>query len=113
MKRISGYIDGLVSGATWGLVAVLLAGQSGPMSGHPTVALPFVGAGVFDSAAAVFLVARSSVVGALPRIARLVTSRTAITVAVCSLLGGPIFMGGYVAAVMLAGPSDALTATAT
>lgn len=113
MKRTSGYIDGLVSGATWGLVAVLLVGQSGRMSGHPAVALPFVVAGVFDSAAAVFLVARSSVVGAMPRIARLVTSRTAITVAVCSLLGGPIFMGGYVAAVMLAGPSDALTATAT
>jgi drug/metabolite transporter (DMT)-like permease len=28
-------------------------------------------------------------------------------------LGGPIFMGGYVAAVILAGPSYALTATAT
>jgi drug/metabolite transporter (DMT)-like permease len=113
MRRTSGYIDGLVSGVTWGIVAVLLTGQPARMSGHSAVALPFVVAGVFDAAAALFLVARCGFAGALPRAVGLVMSRTAITVAACSLLGGPIFMGGYVAAVMLAGPSDAVTATAT
>ncbi len=113
MGRTSGYADGLISGATWGLVAVLLARQSARMSGHPALATPLVMAAVFDSAAALFLLARSGVTGALPRVLGLATSRGALAVAACSLLGGPIFMGGYVVAVILAGPSYALTATAT
>jgi drug/metabolite transporter (DMT)-like permease len=40
-------------------------------------------------------------------------SKRALSVGICSLLGGPLFMGGYVAAIILAGPSEALTATAT
>jgi drug/metabolite transporter (DMT)-like permease len=83
------------------------------MSGHPALATSIVVAAVFDSAAALFLLARSTVVGALPEICGLVTSLRALPVAACSLLGGPVFMGGYVAAVILAGPSYALTATAT
>lgn len=113
MRCASGYVDGLVSGVTWGIVAVLLTGQSARMSGHSAAVLPFVVAGVFDAAAALFLVVRCGFAGGLRRAAGLVLSKTAFTVAACSLLGGPIFMGGYVAAVMLAGPSDAVTATAT
>jgi drug/metabolite transporter (DMT)-like permease len=109
----SGYADGLVSGATWGVVAVLLDRVSARMPGHSGLATPLVIAAGHDSAAALFLVARSSVTGALPRILGLIFSRGALTVAVCSLLGGPIFMGGYVVALVLAGPSYALTATAT
>lgn len=112
MRGTSGYADGLISGATWGLVGVLLARQSGRMSGYSALATPLVMAAIHDSAAAFFLLVRSGVAGALPRVLGLVTSRTALTVAACSLLGGPIFMGGYVAAVILAGPAHALTATA-
>ena len=43
----------------------------------------------------------------------MLASRRALAIGLCSLLGGPLFMGGYVAAVLLAGPADALTATAT
>jgi len=113
MRRASGYVDGLISGATWALVGVVLARQSARMSGHPALATPLVIAAAHDSAAALFLFVRSSVTGALPRVLGLVTSQSALTVAACSLLGGPVFMGGYVAAVTLAGPSYALTATAT
>jgi drug/metabolite transporter (DMT)-like permease len=83
------------------------------MSGHPALATSVVMAAVFDCAAALFLLARSTVVGSLREILGLVTSPRALPVAACSLLGGPIFMGGYVAGVILAGPSYALTATAT
>jgi drug/metabolite transporter (DMT)-like permease len=83
------------------------------MSGHPALATSVVMAAVFDCAAALFLLVRSTVVGALPEILGLVTSVRALPVAACSLLGGPVFMGGYIAAVILAGPSYALTATAT
>lgn len=113
MRRASGYADGLISGATWGLVALLLARQSARMSEYPALATALVIAAVHDSAATFFLFVRSSVTGALPRILGLITSRSALTVAACSLLGGPIFMGGYVVAMILAGPSYALTATAT
>jgi drug/metabolite transporter (DMT)-like permease len=113
MRRVSGYADGLISGATWGLVAVLLARQSPRMPGDPALATPLVMAAVLDSAAAFFLLVRSGVTGALPRVLGLLASRRAFTVAWCGLLGGTIFMGGYVAAVMLAGPFYALTATAT
>src|SRR6185437_5694860 len=44
---------------------------------------------------------------------KVLASRRALAVGLCALLGGPLFMGGYVAAVMLAGPTEALTATAT
>jgi drug/metabolite transporter (DMT)-like permease len=113
MTRASGYADGLISGATWGFVAVLLTRPSSLMSDHPALATAVVMAAVFDSAAALFLLVRSTAVGALPEILGLVASRRALPVVACSLLGGPIFMGGYVAAVILAGPSYALTATAT
>jgi drug/metabolite transporter (DMT)-like permease len=113
MRGASGYADGLISGATWGLVAVLVARQSGRMPGQSALATPLVMAAVLDSAAALFLFVRSGVAGALPRVLGLLTSRNALTLAACSLLGGPVFMGGYVLAVILAGPSYALTATAT
>jgi drug/metabolite transporter (DMT)-like permease len=112
MSRASGYIDGLISGATWGVVGVLLAGLPSRMPGHQPVVRVLVIAAVFEAAAAAFLFARSALSGALPALLRVITSRTAITVATCSLLGGPLFMGCYVAALMLAGPADALTATA-
>ena len=44
---------------------------------------------------------------------RVLFSKRVLSVGVCSLLGGPLFMGGYVVAIILAGPSVALTATAT
>lgn len=113
MRRPSGYIDGLISGATWGLVAVLLARLFSRMQEYPLLAMLAVVSVVFETAAALFLLARSAAMGALPRVGRLLTSRTAVTVLGCSVLGGPIFMGGYVAALILAGPSDALTAIAT
>ena len=112
MERTSGYADGLISGATWGLVAVLLP-RLDQLSGESLLAMPLAVAAIFDSAAALFLLIRSSAAGALPRMLRLITSRRALTVAMCSFLGGPLFMGGYIAAVIFAGPSDALTATAT
>lgn len=113
MARASGYADGLISGATWGFVALLLTRPSSLMSGHPALATAVVMAAVFDAAAAVFLLVRSTALGALREIVGLLTSPRALPVAACSLLGGPIFMGGYVAAVILAGPAYALTATAT
>ena len=59
------------------------------------------------------LLLRSAVAGSLVGVVRLLASRRVLAVGVCSVLGGPLFMGGYIAAVILAGPSDALTATAT
>ena len=112
MRRASGYADGLISGATWGVVAILLPG-SALLTGESILAMPLAVAAVFDAAAAFFLLARSTAAGALLDVLRLAASRRAVPIAFCSLLGGPLFMGGYVAAVIMAGPSDALTATAT
>jgi drug/metabolite transporter (DMT)-like permease len=113
MRRPSGYVDGLISGATWGVVAVLLARLFSRMQDYPLLAMLAVVSMVLETAAALFLLARAAVMGALPRVGRLLTSRTAVTVLWCGVLGGPIFMGGYVAALILAGPADALTAIAT
>src|SRR5690349_888685 len=112
MNRRSGYADGLLSGATWGVVAVLLPGAE-RLSGASLPATATAVAAVFDAAAAVFMLARSGVVGALGDVVQVLGSRRVLAVGACSLLGGPLFMGGYVAAVLLAGPSDALTVTAT
>jgi hypothetical protein len=38
VRRGSGYADGLISGATWGLVAVLLTTVSAALWGYPIVA---------------------------------------------------------------------------
>jgi drug/metabolite transporter (DMT)-like permease len=106
--RWSGHADGLLSGATWGVVAVLL-----PTAGQlPSASLPATSvavAAIFDAAAAVFLLTRAGIAD----VVKVLTSRRALAIGLCSLLGGPLFMGGYVAAVLLAGPADALTATAT
>jgi drug/metabolite transporter (DMT)-like permease len=112
MRRMSGYVDGLLSGATWGAVAVVLP-VAYPLSGASLPATSVAVAALFDTAAALFLVIRAGVAGALADVLRLLVSKRALSVGVCSLLGGPLFMGGYVAAIILAGPSDALTATAT
>ena len=109
--RTSGYIDGLLSGATWGVVAVLLPGPE-RLAGASLPATATAVALLFDAAAALFLLARSAVAGSLTDVMRVLGSRRVIAVGVCSLLGGPLFMGGYVAAVILAGPSDALSVTA-
>ena len=110
--RTSGHVDGLTSGATWGVAAILLPGPDS-LPGVSLLAASVAVAALFDAAAAFFLLARSGVAGSLGEVVRVLGSRRALAVAVCSVLGGPLFMGGYVAAVMLAGPSDALTATAT
>jgi drug/metabolite transporter (DMT)-like permease len=111
MGRTSGYVDGLLSGATWGVVAVLLPGPE-RLAGGSLPATTTAVAVLFDAAAAVFLLARSAVAGSLADVVRVLCSRRVFAVGVCSLLGGPLFMGGYIAAVILAGPSDALTVTA-
>jgi drug/metabolite transporter (DMT)-like permease len=110
--RMSGHADGLLSGATWGAVAILLP-ATGQLPGASLPATTVAVAAVFDVAAAVFLLIRSGVAGALADVVRVLASRRALAIGLCSLLGGPLFMGGYVAAVILAGPADALTATAT
>jgi drug/metabolite transporter (DMT)-like permease len=112
MRRTSGYVDGLVSGATWGVVAILLPG-SDQLSGASLLAMSVAVAALFDTAAAFFLLVRSCVAGSLADVVRVLASKRALAVGACSVLGGPLFMGGYIAAVILAGPSDALTATAT
>ena len=112
MRRTSGYVDGLVSGATWGIVAILLPG-SDQLSGASLLAMSVAVAALFDVAAAIFLLVRAGVAGSLADIGRVLVSKRVLAVGVCGLLGGPLFMGGYIAAVILAGPSDALTATAT
>jgi drug/metabolite transporter (DMT)-like permease len=110
--RMSGHADGLLSGATWGVVAILLP-ATGQLPGASLPATSVAVAAVFAAAAAVFLLICSGIAGALADVVRVLASRRALTIGVCSLLGGPLFMGGYVAAVILAGPADALTATAT
>jgi drug/metabolite transporter (DMT)-like permease len=112
MGRMSGYVDGLLSGATWGVVAVLLPGPE-RLSGASLPATATAVAALFDAAAALFLLAYSGVAGSLTDVGRVLVSRRVFAVGACSLLGGPLFMGGYVAAVILAGPSEALTVTAT
>jgi drug/metabolite transporter (DMT)-like permease len=112
MRRTSGYVDGLVSGATWGVVAVLLPG-SDQLSGASLLAMSVAVAALCDTAAALFLLVRSGVAGSHAGVVRVLTSRRALAIGACSVLGGPLFMGGYIAAVILAGPSHALTATAT
>jgi drug/metabolite transporter (DMT)-like permease len=112
VRRTSGYVDGLLSGATWGVVAILLPG-SAALSGASLPTMTVAVAALFDTAAAFFLLLRAGVAGSIGNIVRVLTSRRALAIAVCSVLGGPLFMGGYIAAVILAGPSDALTATAT
>jgi drug/metabolite transporter (DMT)-like permease len=111
-RRTSGYVDGLMSGATWGVVAVLLPGP-GQLPGASLLATSVAVAALFDAAAAFFLLVRSGAAGSLGAVVRLLASRRVLAVGVCSILGGPLFMGGYIAAVILAGPADALTATAT
>lgn len=112
MGRKSGYVDGLMSGATWGVVAVLLPGAD-QLSGASLLAMSVAVAALCDTAAALFLLFRSGVAGSLADVARVLASRRALAIGACSVLGGPLFMGGYIAAVILAGPADALTATAT
>jgi drug/metabolite transporter (DMT)-like permease len=112
MGRKSGYVDGLVSGATWGVVATLLPGAD-QLSGASLLAISVAVAALCDTAAAFFLLVRSGAAGSLADVARVLASRRALAIGACSVLGGPLFMGGYIAAVILAGPSDALTATAT
>jgi drug/metabolite transporter (DMT)-like permease len=106
--RWSGHADGLLSGATWGVVAVLLP-TAGQLPSASLLATSVAVAAIFDAAAAVFLLTRSGVVA----VVKVLASRRALAIGLCGLLGGPLFMGGYVAAVLLAGPADALTATAT
>ncbi len=112
MRRLSGYVDGLGSGATWGVVAILLPAFD-QLSGASPMAVSVAVAAVFDTAAALFLIVRSGVAKELVAVAGLLASKRTFAVGVCGLLGGPMFMGGYIAAVILAGPSYALTATAT
>jgi len=101
-----------MSGATWGVVAVLLNQVAARIPGHWTLATPLVLAAGHDLAAAVFLLGRLGVTGTLPRALELVRSRHCLTIAACSFLGGTVFMGGYLIALVQAGPSYALTATA-
>jgi drug/metabolite transporter (DMT)-like permease len=112
MGRKSGYVDGLMSGATWGVVAILLPG-SDQLSGASLLAMSVAVAALFDTAAAFFLLVRAGVAGSLADVVRVLASKRALAIGACSMLGGPLFMGGYIAAVILAGPSNALTATAT
>lgn len=112
MRRKSGYVDGIMSGATWGVVAILLPG-SDQLSGASLLAMCVTVAVLCDTAAAFFLLVRSGVAGSIADVARVLVSRRALVIGACSVLGGPLFMVGYVAAIVLAGPSDALTATAT
>ena len=109
---LRGYVDGLLSGLTWGVVAILLPAAD-LLTGASLPASSVAVAAVFDAAAAAFLLVRSGVAGALADVVRVLASRRTLAIGLCALLGGPLFMGGYVAAVMLAGPADALTATAT
>ena len=81
--------------------------------GYPIVATTLVVAAAHDCAAALFLLGWADIKGGLRGIARLVAPREAGAVIAGSLLGGPVFMGSYVASMILAGPSYALTLTAT
>jgi drug/metabolite transporter (DMT)-like permease len=112
MRRTLGYVDGLGSGATWGVVAILLPGLD-QLAGASLIAVSVAVAALFDTAAAFLLLIRSALSGSLGEVVRVLFSKRVLSVGVCSLLGGPLFMGGYVVAVIVAGPSVALTATAT
>jgi drug/metabolite transporter (DMT)-like permease len=112
MGRKSGYVDGLLSGTTWAVVAILLPGAD-QHSGASLLSTSVAVAAVCETAAAIFLLIRSGVAGSLADVVRLLASRRALGIGACSVLGGPLFMGAYIAAIVLAGPSDALTATAT
>ena len=83
------------------------------LPGASLLAMSMAVAALCDTAAAFFLLVRSGVAGSLADVARVLASRRALAIGACSVLGGPLFMGGYIAAIILAGPSDALTATAT
>jgi hypothetical protein len=74
MSRTSGYVDGLLSGATWGVVAVLLPGPE-RLAGGSLPATTTAVAVLFDAAAAVFLLARSAVAGSLTDVVRVLCSR--------------------------------------
>ena len=80
MGRTSGYVDGLLSGATWGVVAVLLPGPE-RLAGASLPATTTAVAVLFDAAAAVFLLARSVVAGSLADVVRLVGSGGVFAVA--------------------------------
>ena len=84
--RTSGHVDGLTSGATWALAAVLLPGPDA-LSGVSLPATSVAVAALFDAAAAFFLVARSGVAGSLGEVVRVLASRRALAVGVCGLLG--------------------------
>src|SRR4051794_41609862 len=99
MGRTSGYVDGVLSGATWGVVAVLLPGPE-RLAGGSLPATTTAVAVLFDAAAAVFLLARSTVAGSLTDVVRVLCSRRVFAVGGCSLLGGPLFMGGDIAGVI-------------
>jgi hypothetical protein len=73
LRRRSGYVDGLVSGATWGIVAVLLPG-SDRLTGASLLATSVAVAAVFDAAAALFLLVRSGLAGAFRDVLRLLGS---------------------------------------
>src|SRR3954452_17657667 len=108
MRRTLGYVDGLGSGATWGVVAILLPGLD-QLGGASLIAVSVAVAALFDTAAALLLLIRSALSGSLGEVVRVLFSKRVLSVGVCSLLGGPLFMGGYVVAVIVAGPSVALT----
>lgn len=107
-RDATGYADGLMSGATWGVVAVLLDRVAARIQGHWLVETPLVLAAGHDLAAAVFLLGRLGVTGALPSALRLVRSRPGLTIAACSFLGGTVFMGGYLVAGFIGGYSWAI-----
>lgn len=110
--RTQGYVYGLLSGVTWGVVAVLLEQvyRNSPPDSPLTTSL--VVATGHDAAAACFLVSRLAVAGALVSALRVVWSRSGAMIAICGLLGGVVFMSGYVIALDLSGPTYALTVTA-
>jgi len=87
MRRTSGYVDGLGSGATWGVVAILLPGLD-RLSGASMPALSVAVAAFFAAAAALFLLIRSALAGSLVDVAYVLFSKRALGVAACSLLGG-------------------------
>ena len=77
--RWSGHADGLLSGATWGVVAILL-----PTAGQlPSASLPATSvavAAIFDAAAAVFLLTRAGIAD----VVKVLASRRALAIGLCS-----------------------------
>ena len=106
--RWSGHADGLLSGATWGVVAILL-----PTAGQlPSASLPATSvavAAIFDAAAVVFLLTRSGIAD----VVKVLASRRALAVGLCACSEARCSWAGTSRRCMLAGPADALTATAT